>query len=167
MFTFAFNFIILNYMKSDLRRLAIQQIDKKNKPFISIKGEFRPEIGWIKAIREALNISQTQLGKKLKITKQGVSQIENGERNKTITLTSLQEAAKALDLKLVYALVPKDCSLEKLIERKANELAKKIVMRTSAFMKLEAQEVSKERLKKAIEEKAYELRKEIPSELWD
>ncbi len=154
-------------MKADLRRLTIQQINKKTKPFVNIKGQFRPENGWIKTIRESLNISQTQLGRKLGITKQGVRQIENGEKNSSITLASLQEAAKAMNLKLIYALVPVDGSLDKLIDRKANELAAKIVMRTSAFMKLEAQEVSKERLKKAIQEKAYELTKNIPSELWD
>ena len=58
---------------------------------------------------------------------------------------------------LVYALVPKDGSLDALIERKARELAIKIVSRTSNTMRLEDQENSTERIKKAIDEGATEL----------
>ena len=51
-------------------------------------------------------------------------------------------------MQLVYGLVPKDGSLEALIERKAKELAKQIVMPTSNTMKLEDKKNPKERIEK-------------------
>jgi len=79
----------------------------------------------------------------------------------------LKNVAEALDMQLVYGFVPKDGSLEALIERKVRELATQIVMRTSNTMKLEDQENSKERLGKAIEERAAALKNEMPRSLWD
>ena len=70
-------------------------------------------------------------------------------------------------MKLVYALVPKDGSLDDLINRKAKELATTIVARTSNTMKLEDQENSEERLKKAIEERTAIIKNEMPKTLWD
>lgn len=49
---------------------------------------------------------------------------------------------------MVYGLVPKDGTLDDLIERKTKELAIRIVSRTSNSMKLYYQENAKECLKK-------------------
>ena len=57
-----------------------------------------------------------------------------------------------MDMQLVYGFVPNDGSLDALIERRANELATKIVLRTSNTMKLEDQGNSNKRIQKAIEE---------------
>ncbi len=54
-----------------------------------------------------------------------------------------------------------------MIEKKAEELATIIVQRTSHTMALEDQEVSKERIKKAIKQQADELKYELPKTLWD
>ena len=78
----------------------------------------------------------------------------------TITLNTLRETAEALQMKLIYAIIPKEQSLEKLIESHARELAEKIVLRTSASMKLEDQENTNTRLAKAINEKIEELKDE-------
>lgn len=126
-----------------------------------------PPTGWIKAIRHALGISAEQLGKKLGITRQGVMDMERREREGTITLKALQEAAKALDMQLVYGLVPQDESLEELIDRKARQLATEIVMRTSNTMKLEDQENSRKRIEKAIQERFNAIKNEMPKSLWD
>ena len=100
-------------------------------------------------------------------SKQGIYQLENREQSGNITLKSLEEIADALDMKLVYAFVPKDGSLDALIERKAKELAVKIVSRTSNTMKLEAQENSKEYIEQAIKERTTILKHEMPKILWD
>jgi predicted DNA-binding mobile mystery protein A len=93
--------------------------------------------------------------------------MEKREVEGSITLKSLQEAAVALDMKLVYGFVPKDGSLDALIERKAKELAVQIVMRTSQTMLLEDQANTEERLQKAIEDRTNELKREMPKTLWD
>ncbi|MFZ4262081.1 hypothetical protein ACFRAE_08560 [Sphingobacterium sp. HJSM2_6] len=51
----------------------------------------------------------------------------------------MKETAQAIDIQFVYALLPKDRSLEELIERKAAILAQEIVMRTTQTMALEDQ----------------------------
>ena len=126
-----------------------------------------PPSGWIKAIRVALGMSMQQLGNKLSMTKQGIQELERREQEGSITLRSLREAARALDMQLVYGFVPNNGSLDALIEKKARELATRIVMRTSNTMKLEDQENSKQRIEKAIEERTAIIKNEMPKILWD
>ena len=52
-------------------------------------------------------------------------------------------------MQLVYGFVPYDGSLDALIEKRATELATKIVMRTSNTMQLEDQGNSNERIIKS------------------
>lgn len=149
------------------KRLQIEQLDRKLKGFKEAAQVTQPTIGWLKTIRVSLGMSLQQVADKLSITKQSVQEIETREKEGSITLKSLKEAANALDMQLVYALVPKDGTLDNLIERKAKELAKRIVSRTSNTMKLEDQENSKERLKKAVEERTAIIKNEMPKTLWD
>jgi len=114
-----------------------------------------------------LGMSLLQLGNRLSVTKQSVRDMERREQEGSITIKALREAAKALDMQLVYGLVPVDGSMEKLIERKAKELATEIVMRTSNSMRLEDQENNLERIQKAIEERTSLLKNEMPKSLWD
>ena len=145
----------------------IEQLDRKMHEFVEIKKIIAPPIGWIKAIRTSLGMSLQQLGNKISITKQSVMDIERREQLGTISLKTLRESANALDMELVYAFVPKDGSLDALIERKAKELATEIVMRTSNTMKLEDQEVSITRIQKAIFERTIIIKNEMPKILWD
>lgn|SRR5690625_310162 len=149
------------------RNLQIEQLEKKIKAFAPVRKVTPPPTGWLKAIRLALGVSQQQVGRRLSITRQSVHEIEKREMDGSITLNSLRETASAMDMELVYALVPKDGSLEALIERKARELAEKIVKRTSNTMELEDQKVSSNRLMKAIENRAVTLKHEMPKILWD
>lgn len=135
--------------------------------FAILKQAPTPPTGWIRAIRTALNMSMEQLGRKLSIRKQSVNKLEQREKDGTISLKSLKDVAKALDMHFVYGFIPKDGSLEALIERKANEIAKKIVLRTSNTMKLEDQENSKQRIEIAIKERAQSIINETPKILWD
>ena len=70
-------------------------------------------------------------------------------------------------MELVYGFVPKDGSLDALIDRKAKELATQIVLRTSNTMKLEEQQNSPQRIQKAIEERTAAIKYEMPKMLWD
>lgn len=151
----------------NLRILQLQQINQKLERFSILKDVERPSIGWIKSVRTALGISLQQLGNKKDISKQSVLSIEKREQDGTITLNALREAGDAMGLELVYGFIPKDGSLDAYIERKARELAKEIVLRSSNTMKLEDQENSNERIKKAIEERTEELIKNQPKILWD
>ena len=151
----------------DTKRLQISQLEGKLKSYSNIKNIATPPTGWVKAVRLALGMSLQQLANKLSITKQSTQEIEKREKDGSITIKSLRQAAKALDMDLVYGFVPKDGSLDALIERKAKELALKIVIRTSNSMKLEDQENSDLRIKKAIAERTTILKNEMPKMLWD
>jgi hypothetical protein len=85
----------------------------------------------------------------------------------SITLKRLQEVADALDMRFVYGFVPKDGSVDQLIDRKAKELAIQIVARTTATMRLEDQENNPQRIKRAIQERAERIKLELPKSLWD
>lgn len=149
------------------KRLQIEQLENKLSGFNAAQKVVAPPTGWLKAVRVSLGMSLQQLADKLSITKQSVQEIELREKEGTITLKSLRKTANALDMQLVYGLVPKDGSIEKLIDRKAKELATRIVSRTSNTMKLEDQENTQQRLKKAIEERTAVIKNELPKVLWD
>lgn len=149
------------------KKLQIEQLERKLIGFSSAHKIPVPPIGWIKTIRVTLGMSLQQLANKLSITKQSVQEIEMRERDGNITLKSLRETANALDMHLVYGFVPKDGSIDALIERKAHQLAIQIVLRTSNTMKLEDQENTKQRLNKAIEDRTAVIKNELPKMIWD
>lgn len=149
------------------RKLMLEQIDKKMQKFALIEDSDLPPKGWIYSIRTALNMSLVQLGRRLKKTAQSVKEIEERERDKSLTLKRLIEVANALNLKFVYGFVPIDSPLENLIEKRAAEVAREIVLRTSQTMSLEDQQNSGTRLQKAITDRAEKIKQEMPKYLWD
>ncbi len=149
------------------KSLQLHQLNSKMLGFASLNQVAIPPTGWIKAIRTALGMTMQQLGRRLQVSKQGVMDMERREKEGSISLKSLREIARAMDMQLVYGFVPNDGSLDALIEKRAKELATQIVLRTANTMKLEDQANSNERLEEAIEERAAALRNEMPKLLWD
>src|SRR5688572_7322332 len=133
--------------------LLRDQINRRLNVLSNLEKVVIPSAGWIRTIRLALGMSAGQLGRKLRITRQAVGDMEKREAEGNISIQALREVASVLDMQLVYALIPKGGSLDKLIEKRARELATEIVMRTSENMKLEDQENPPEYLKKAVEER--------------
>ncbi|MDG1775319.1 MAG: mobile mystery protein A [Flavobacteriaceae bacterium] len=149
------------------RKLLIKQLDQKLQPFSESRKVLVPERGWINTIRTALNMTMAQLGAKLNITRQGVKRIEESEANGTITLNSLKDVAMAMDLNMVYALVPKNGTIDDIIQEKADKLAQKIVLRTNQNMKLEDQGIGDDKITETIKELANEIKREMRKSLWD
>jgi predicted DNA-binding mobile mystery protein A len=108
-----------------------------------------------------------QLGNRLKISPQSMKGLEEREANGSITLKSLKEIGAALDMKFIYGFILKNQSLEEMIEKRAIEVAREIVLRTSKTMKLEDQENSRQRLRKEVKYKAEEIKIKMPKYLWD
>ena len=148
-------------------KLQLEQLESKIKVYVPITKVAVPPTGWIKAVRLGLGMTLQQLANRISISKQSVLEMEQREKDGSISLKLLRDSARALDMELVYGFVPKDGTLDALIERKARELAIKIVNRTSNTMKLEDQENSENRIKKAIDEMTALLKNEIPKILWD
>jgi predicted DNA-binding mobile mystery protein A len=116
----------------------------------------RPHSGWIRAIREALGMSQAVLGRRLEITRASVNKLEHAEPYGGITIGKLAEVATALNCTLVYALVP-DSTLEQTVLDQARSVAAETFRYTARTMELEDQGVSDDRLREAIEVRAQEL----------
>ena len=154
-------------MKDSKQKLIIEQLDSKLQVYVPLLNIQKPEKGWIHAIRKTYKMSFRQFGERLGITAPSAESIEKREKNGSITLKSLEEAGRVLNMKLVYGFVPKDGSIEKTIEKRARELALEIVKSTSNTMALEDQENRAERLQKAIEDKTIQLVYEMPRYLWD
>lgn len=149
------------------KSLQVQQLNTKMLSFATLQEVTIPPTGWIRAIRTTIGMSMRQLGKKLNVTKQGIMDIENRERDGSITLKSLREIARVMDMQLVYGLVPNDGSLDALIDKKAVEVAKQVVMRSAQTMTLEDQANSSIRIETAIRERAEAIKSEMPKILWD
>ena len=149
------------------RKLLIEQLDRKLKPFSGSELVIVPNSGWINTIRTTLNMTLEQLGKKLNMTKQGAKRIEESEAAWTITLKSLKEVSNALEMKFVYGFIPIDGSIDSLLDRKSRILAEKIILRTNHNMMLEDQEIDKSNLRNAIEDLSKEIKFELKKAIWD
>ena len=149
------------------RKLLVEQLDRKLKPFFGSEKVIIPDNGWINTIRTTLNMTLEQLGKKLKMTKQGVKRIEESEAAGTLTIKSLKAVGKALEMKFVYGFIPIDGSVDSLLDRKSRILAEKIILRTNQNMMLEDQAIGEGNLKSAIDELSNELKYELKKTLWD
>jgi len=151
----------------DKKKLQREQLAPKIEAFRAGRQIIIPSTGWVKAIRTSLGMSLQQLANKLSISKQSVGDLESREKAGTITLKRLREAAHAMDMDLVYGLVPKAGTLEDHIEQKSRTLAQKIVSRSSNTMMLEDQEVPYGRLQKAVEDRTNQFKEDLPKALWD
>ena len=146
--------------------MARKQLDKRLNILQNVDTLVRPPRGWIKAIREAFGMTTAQLAKRLNVSQPRVLGIEKAEASGSIKLESLERAARALDCRLVYALVPRK-PLESLAEDRARELAKKRLRATSHSMALENQRVDEadelEHLKRLVQK----LLTQPGSALWE
>ncbi|MEM9835170.1 MAG: mobile mystery protein A [Bacteroidota bacterium] len=154
-------------MKRKQKKILIRQLEKKIAEFSRAKEVLPPGSGWVHAIRTAIGMSLSQFGKRLNMTAQGARGIEKREADKSITLASLNEAAVAMDMQLVYGFIPKEETLEKMIEKRASEVAQKIVLRTAHTMHLEDQAIPTDDLRIAVEDKTNDIINEMPKYLWD
>ncbi len=142
-------------MRNEFRNLRLKQLDRNLEPFRGARKIPRPQKGWVRAIREAIGVSSSQLGLKLGTSRQLALQQEKAEAEDRITLKSLRAVANALDCDLIYALVPRADSMQALIEDHARVQAKKNVLGVEHSMALEDQAAGD--LDQAIETEARRL----------
>lgn len=125
-----------------------------------------PRGGWVRAIREALGMSQAQLAGRAGISRATVQKLELAEARRRITLDSLDRLAAALGCHVAVALIPRGGSLEQFREREASVKAEALLKPAEHSMKLEGQDVStaaRQRLKHDLIES---LLKGSPRKLW-
>jgi predicted DNA-binding mobile mystery protein A len=122
-----------------------------------------PARGWIKAIRQALGMSSSQLARRLGVRQPTVIDIEQSEMRDTIQLATLRRVAEALDCKLVYALVPNK-PLEATVRKRARQIARRRLRAVEHTMLLENGNVSTKDIKARLDELARDVSGRA---LWD
>ncbi len=95
--------------------------------------------------------------------------LEDSETRGTVTLDSLDRAARAMNCRLVYAIVPAPelGSLEAIVEDRALALARSLASTVSHTMHLESQGVDAEDTEVQIKRLAEELMRTSDRRLWD
>ena len=149
------------------KQLLIEQLDHKLIHFKDAGKVLVPQKGWVNTIRTTLNMTREQLGSKLGLTKGAIQKIEEREATGQITMNKLKDVGQALDMQFVYGFVPKEGTIDNLINAKAEKLAKKIVLRTIQNMKLEDQGIGDEKINETIKDLASEIKREMRKSLWD
>jgi len=133
---------------------------------ININAFSRPPKGWIRAIRDALGMTSTQLAQRLGVTHPRIVAIEKDEVLKNLKLSTLERVADAMDCELVYALVPRQ-GLESKARAQATQKAKVLLQSAEHTMQLEAQPSSKEDNTRQLEALVQELLQGPQARLWD
>ncbi len=92
---------------------------RDSKAFPRMKSEAVPRAGWIREIRTALGLSQSQLAKRAGLSRATVQQMERAEAERRITVASLDKLAAAMGCQVAIAILPRDGTLEDVRRRQA------------------------------------------------
>jgi predicted DNA-binding mobile mystery protein A len=123
-----------------------------------------PVRGWIRALRDALNMSTSQLANRMGVTRSAIAQLERSEVKASVRLETLRRAADALDCDLVYALVPR-VGLEESVRRQGGLHAARVVSLVHRTMLLEDQGLTPLQLQKRLDHSQAAVQE--TSALWD
>ena len=144
-------------------------VDTKINAHLGLR-EAMPSDGWLKTIRNVLGLTAAQLAKKIGAKKaDSILHFERREVMKSATLASIDRAARAMNCRLVWAIVPEPGynSLSEIVETRAKKFAAKLLKTVDQTMKLEAQGVPFENFKQQVEELAMELIRNGDPRIWE
>jgi predicted DNA-binding mobile mystery protein A len=125
-------------MPSAMAARGRRALDQRLAELRPIQRFIAPPKGWIKAVREALAMSQADLARRLNVTQASVASMERSEASGKIQLDTLQRVAEAMDCDLVYALVPRG-SLEATLRDAARRKLSPHLRAVAQTMRLENQ----------------------------
>tara|TARA_R110000824_G_scaffold188979_1_gene370351 strand:- start:860 stop:1330 length:471 start_codon:yes stop_codon:yes gene_type:complete len=125
-----------------------------------------PPEGWIATVRKALGISGAQLGRMTGRTRATIAGAERSERDRAVTLQTMDVMAKAMGCRFVYAIIPETGSAGDVVEAQARKKARALVDEASRHMALEDQAIAPDRLEEEIEQIAGDLVREPPADFW-
>ncbi|MGE0201784.1 MAG: mobile mystery protein A [Candidatus Melainabacteria bacterium] len=120
---------------------ALRALDLRYQAMQPYERFIRPPKGWIRAVRDALGMTSTQLAARIGIAQPTLQDYERREMEDAITLKSLQKAARAMNCRLIYAIVPED-SLNSILWKQAERRARAMFDRVDRSMNLEQQRVT-------------------------
>jgi predicted DNA-binding mobile mystery protein A len=153
-------------MRHENRATARRQLDKRLNTLRESDALIRPLRGWIKAIREALGMTTAQLARRIGVSQPRVVTIEKAEKDSSITMESLERTARALNCRVVYALIPKKPLID-LVDERARIVARKRLQSTRHSMALEGQIVDASDEEEQLKVMIRRLIEKAGSQLWE
>lgn len=105
------------------RRDARRRLDARLRSWREPASQPIPHQGWVRAIRDALGMSSTELAERLGVDQSRVPRVEQGEVEGSVTLATMQRTAHAMGCRFVYAIVPEE-SLEAAVMEQARVKAR-------------------------------------------
>lgn len=157
-------------MRTNKQSLISQRklIERKIRPWIAVRADQMPRSGWIKAVRGALGMNTRQLADRVGVGQSNITRIEAREPSGKVTLERLARTARAMNCKLIYAIVPDDrfADLEAIIAERAKALAEQLVHTAEHSMRLEKQGASNDDLAREVASLAHQLKSKMDSRIW-
>jgi len=139
------------------RRLA-RFVDRSAKQLSDIQP---PERGWIATVRLALGMSAEQVARRKGVSRNAVYQAERSEKDGAVSIKQMENLAKAMGGRFVYAIVP-DGRIEDLKYRNARQKAQLFLSEEPGASDWDTDEIQD-----WLEDKAAELLHDMPSDFWD
>ncbi len=92
----------------EIRAIVLDGLEQKIAPLLAARAVAdRPARGWLRAVRDAIGLSQGEVAGKIGVRRQSYAQFEAAEDQGSISIGSLRRAASAMDCELVYFVVPR------------------------------------------------------------
>jgi predicted DNA-binding mobile mystery protein A len=66
-----------------------------------------PARGWLRAVREAMGLTQLEVAAKTGVKRQSYAQLEEAEERGSVSIASMRRAAEAMGCDLVYYVLPR------------------------------------------------------------
>ena len=124
-------------MKNKAHLFEINQTYRPGTELPGFLKDRQPIVSQIKSLREALGMSQAQLAARAGIRQSQLAQIENHPGG-DYQISTVNRLAAALNCHLLTALIP-DKEIEKILDQKAEKLARKLLKISSGQAALELQ----------------------------
>lgn len=148
------------------KKLIRDQLDRKLSKLKDFANYDMSQIGWIKILREALDMTSAQLAQKLNVSQSRIIHMEKAEADGNIKISTMQKIADALNMEFVYGFVART-SLEGMVREQARKIALERMNRISHTMALEDQELSEAEKEKALEDVIAKILMDKPKDFWN
>lgn len=126
----------------------------------------KPFGGWIAAFQEAIGMNSPALAERVGISRNNIYAAIQNERAGTISLNHLDKIAEAMGGRLVYAIIPREGSVEDIVLAQARAKARRIIQRARAQMALEEQTEGLRSEAEMIDELAGDIIREGRRDFW-
>lgn len=149
----------------DVKALGRKHLERRLAPLRDLDFA-RPQRGWLRAMREALGMTTRQFAQRMGKVQSAVVDMEKSEARESISLSSLRQAAEAMDCELIYAIVPK-VPISDILRGRAIDVAAQQFARMNHMMALENQSLDRADQEAERERLIDELLRGPPKRLWD